>query len=68
MVYKCEIINIIELTELEKLFHLKILDEAERQRQVWTALRGSLSDEERVAIEFVFTIAPEEKEHAEEAV
>ncbi|MDP8213640.1 MAG: FAD/NAD(P)-binding protein [Candidatus Euphemobacter frigidus] len=31
MVYKCEIINIIELTEIEKLFHLKILDEAERQ-------------------------------------
>ncbi len=29
-VYKCEIINIIELTELEKLFHLKILDPEER--------------------------------------
>ena len=28
--YKCEIINIIELTEFEKLFHLKILDRVER--------------------------------------
>jgi NAD(P)H-flavin reductase len=30
-VYKCEITNIVELTDLEKLFHLKILDNAERQ-------------------------------------
>jgi NAD(P)H-flavin reductase len=30
-VYKCEIINIVELTELEKLFHLKILDNTERE-------------------------------------
>ena len=30
-VYKCEIINIVELTELEKLFHLKILDGTERE-------------------------------------
>ena len=30
-VYKCEIINIIELTDLEKLFHLKILDLQERE-------------------------------------
>ncbi len=30
-VYKCEIINIAELTELEKLFHLKIMNDAERQ-------------------------------------
>ncbi len=30
-VYKCEIINIIELTAQEKLFHLKILDPAERE-------------------------------------
>lgn len=44
------------------------MDEAERQNQVWTALRGSLTDDERVAIEFVFTIAPEEKEPTEEAV
>ena len=29
--YKCEIINIIELTPMEKLFHLKILDHAERE-------------------------------------
>ena len=29
-VYKCEVINIIELTEHEKLFHLKIIDPAER--------------------------------------
>jgi len=29
--YKCEIINIIELTSMEKLFHLKILDPVERQ-------------------------------------
>ncbi|MBI4721367.1 MAG: FAD/NAD(P)-binding protein [Chitinivibrionia bacterium] len=30
-VYKCEIINIIELTSMEKLFHLKILDPEERR-------------------------------------
>jgi len=30
-VYKCEIINIVELTELEKLFHLKIMDFEERE-------------------------------------
>jgi len=30
-VYKCEIINIVELTKLERLFHLKIIDDAERQ-------------------------------------
>jgi len=29
-VYKCEIINMIELTPMEKLFHLRILDPAER--------------------------------------
>jgi NAD(P)H-flavin reductase len=29
--YKCEIINIIELTSMEKLFHLKILDPVERK-------------------------------------
>lgn len=29
--YKCEIINIIELTPMEKLFHLKILDHTERE-------------------------------------
>lgn len=30
--YKCEITNIIPLTEMEKLFHLRILDPAERER------------------------------------
>ena len=30
-VYKCEITNIVELTELEKLFHLKILNNTERR-------------------------------------
>lgn len=30
-VYKCEIINIVELTHLEKLFHLKILNRTERR-------------------------------------
>ena len=30
-VYKCEIVNIITLTETEKLFHLKILDPQERE-------------------------------------
>ncbi|MGD9202878.1 MAG: FAD/NAD(P)-binding protein [Chitinispirillia bacterium] len=30
-VYKCEIVNIITLTETEKLFHLKILDPKERE-------------------------------------
>jgi sulfhydrogenase subunit gamma (sulfur reductase) len=29
--YKCQIINIIELTAMEKLFHLKILDPEERR-------------------------------------
>jgi len=29
-VHKCEIINIVQLTEMEKLFHLKILDPGER--------------------------------------
>lgn len=28
--YKCEIINVVDLTSMEKLFHLKILDPAER--------------------------------------
>ncbi len=44
------------------------MDEAERQKQVWGALRSNLSDEESLAVEFVFTIAPEEQEPAEEAV
>jgi NAD(P)H-flavin reductase len=30
MTYKCEIINIIPLTEMEKLFHLRIIDNHER--------------------------------------
>ncbi len=30
-VYKCKIINVIDLTEYEKLFHLKILDRVERK-------------------------------------
>ncbi len=30
-VYKCEITNIVELTDLEKLFHLKILNNTERR-------------------------------------
>ena len=30
-VYKCEIVNIVDLTSMEKLFHLKILDSAERE-------------------------------------
>lgn len=30
-VYKCEIINIVELTQLEKLFRLKIIDPIERE-------------------------------------
>ena len=29
-VYKCELINIVELTSMEKLFHLKIVDPEER--------------------------------------
>ena len=28
-VYKCELINIVELTSMEKLFHLKITDPQE---------------------------------------
>jgi acid stress-induced BolA-like protein IbaG/YrbA len=43
------------------------MDEAERQRLVWNELRATLEDRERVAVEFVFTLAPEEQE-AEEAV
>lgn len=38
------------------------MDEAERQKRVWDVLRSNLSDEERLAVEFVFTIAPEEQE------
>jgi len=30
-VYKCEMTNIVELTDTEKLFHLKIMDDTERQ-------------------------------------
>ncbi|MFH1723729.1 MAG: FAD/NAD(P)-binding protein [Elusimicrobiota bacterium] len=30
-VYKCELINIVELTSMEKLFHLKIIDPRERK-------------------------------------
>ena len=29
--YRCQIVNVIELTEMEKLFHLKIIDPAERK-------------------------------------
>lgn len=44
------------------------MDEFERQNRIWTALQGSLTDEEQNVVEFVFTIAPEELEDAEEAV
>ena len=36
------------------------VDEAERQRQVWDSLRRTLNEDERVAVEFVFTIAPDD--------
>ncbi|MCA9643931.1 MAG: hypothetical protein H6718_16155 [Polyangiaceae bacterium] len=44
------------------------MDEAERQKMVWHALRQSLNDQERLAVEFVFTVAPDEEESVEEAV
>jgi acid stress-induced BolA-like protein IbaG/YrbA len=44
------------------------MDEAERQRMVWEALRENLDEQERAAVEFVFTIAPGERESVEEAV
>ena len=31
-VFKAEISNVIRLTEMEKLFHLRILDESDRER------------------------------------
>ncbi len=40
------------------------VNEAERQRRVWEALRQSLDEHERVAVEFVFTIAPDDPEEA----
>jgi acid stress-induced BolA-like protein IbaG/YrbA len=44
------------------------MDEAERQRMVWRALREHLTDQERVVVEFVFTVAPGEEEAVDEAV
>jgi len=44
------------------------MDEAERQRIVWEALRESLTELERSAVEFVFTSAPDERELDEQAV
>jgi len=43
------------------------MDEAGRQTLVWNALRDSLTEFEVAAVEFVFTIAPGEAEHFEEA-
>lgn len=36
------------------------IDEAERQRRVWQALRDSLDESERTTIEFVFTESPDD--------
>lgn len=44
------------------------MDEAERQKMVWRALRQNLDDHERVAVEFVFTVAPDEQESVDEAI
>lgn len=44
------------------------MDEAERQKMVWRALRQNLDDHERVAVEFVFTVAPDEQECVDEAI
>lgn len=44
------------------------MDEAERQKMVWRALRQNLDDHERVAVEFVFTVAPDEQESVDGAI
>ena len=36
------------------------MDEAERQRRVWAALLEALDQRDRVAIKFVFTVAPDD--------
>lgn len=41
------------------------MDEAERQRQVWTALREGLRENEQVAVEFVMTLSPDEDKEPE---
>ena len=40
-------------------------DEAARQQQVWEYLVNTLSDDERVEVEFVFTRTPDEVREAE---
>jgi acid stress-induced BolA-like protein IbaG/YrbA len=42
------------------------MDEAERQKRVWTALREILNSNERDAIEFVFTVSPDDPESPED--
>lgn len=41
-------------------------EEAERQQKVWEYLVSNLSDDQRVKVEFVFTLAPEETGGSEE--
>lgn len=41
------------------------MDEAKRQEKVWDALRSGLDDSERSAVEFVFTVAPDDPDQDE---
>lgn len=43
-------------------------DEAVRQQKVWEYLVGELTDDQRVEVEFVFTMSPEEIREADEGV
>jgi acid stress-induced BolA-like protein IbaG/YrbA len=43
-------------------------DEAVRQQKVWEYLVNTLTDDQRVEVEFVFTRAPEEMQEAEKGV
>jgi|GEM_PF-4029586 len=40
------------------------VDEAERQKRVWDSLQGTLTVAERLAVEFVFTVTPDEAKQA----
>jgi acid stress-induced BolA-like protein IbaG/YrbA len=41
-------------------------DEAARQQKVWEYLMNTLTDDQRVEVEFVFTLTPEEMREVEE--
>ncbi len=43
-------------------------DEAVRQQNVWEHLVNTLTDDQRVEVEFVFTLTPEEMKEAQEGL